>query len=205
VVESRPRITLCSGGDQSDPVAHGDRRRRGSRRRDQLESTRRQPEIEILGIRATGGGGLYVTFPVELQNTGTKLARARVSTFVGDTAVRVHPEAVDLLVNVPPSTVEVGVPRPQLGQLMPECGHETTLYNETLRVRVEAEGESVEATWHEHVYDENENRARYEVQQGYWRRGRGKETPDDERADAVREHEERVERGEDDESRYTHV
>lgn len=180
-------------------------RQRNKVLRDQLEAARREPDVEILGIRSTGGGGNSVTFAVEIQNTGTKLTRAQVSAFVGTAEVQVDPATLDLLVNMPPTGVEVAVPRPQLGQLMAECGHETTLYNETLRVRIDAGGETVEETWHEHVYEETENRPRHEVQRRYWRVGRGDETADDLRAEALREHIDRVESGEGERGRYQDV
>ena len=50
---------------------------------------------------------------------------------------------------------------------MPECGHATTLYGDTLHVRAETEGQVAEASWHEELYDPQTDRARYEVQQRY--------------------------------------
>jgi hypothetical protein len=50
--------------------------------------------------------------------------------------------------------------------------------------------------WHEAMFDPATDRARAEVQQRYWRRGRGEETEGDLRAQALLRHEQRIESGE---------
>lgn len=182
---------------------HVERQRNKVLRR-QLELAQPRPDVQILGIRPTGGG-THVTFVAEVQNVGTKPTRVTASARVGSRAVGVYLDSPDLLVNAPPVRIEVAVPRPELGDLMPACGDATTLYDETLHVRVEADKQSVEATWREELYDPVIDNARYEVQQAFWRRGRGDETADDRRADAIRQHEERIERGDIDSGRYIDV
>jgi hypothetical protein len=91
-------------------------------------------------------------------------------------------------------------PAAELGELMKECGHATTLYGETLHFRVDADGHHAEESWSEDLYDPDTDRARYEVQQRYWRSGRGEATEADYRAEMqselLRRHDERMERGE---------
>jgi len=74
------------------------------------------------------------------------------------------------------------------------------------RVRRAAAGKHrAEKTWHEESYDSVTDRARHEIQQRYWRRGRGEETNADRREDAIRAYEERLERGDDDPGRLIDV
>jgi hypothetical protein len=169
-------------------------RKRNKALEHQVELLKREPDVEIVGIRSTGGGGSFVTFTAEIQNVGTKPTRAQVSARVGSAPVRVHPSAADLLVNAPPVGIEVAVARPELGDLMHSASDLTTLYDETLTFTVTAGGKSAEMPWHEEVFDELTDRARWEVQQAAWRRGRGMTTEHDLRMDAIREYEERRDR-----------
>ncbi len=158
-----------------------------------LES--RQPEIRIVELVPTGGG-TFVDFRALVQNVGSKPARMKVTARVGDREVDASPEIPDLLTNAPPVRVSIWVPRPELGELMKECGDATTLYGETLHVRVDADGHRAEESWSEELYDFETDRARYEVQQRYWRRGRDEVTEGDLRAEALLRHEQRIESGE---------
>jgi hypothetical protein len=164
-----------------------------------LESPR--PEIRVVELEPTGGG-TFVDFRALVQNIGTKPARMKVTARVGDRKIDASPETPDLLVNSPPTRVTIWVPRPELGDLMTECGHATTLYGETLHFRVDANGHHAEESWTEELYDSDTDRACHEVQQRYWRRGRGEETADDRRADARTEYETRIESGEAAKGRY---
>lgn len=88
---------------------------------------------------------------------------------------------------------------------MKECNDATTLYGQTLHFRVNANGHRAEETWSEERYDPDTDRVRHEVQQRYWRRGRGEETDADRRTEALLEREERMERGDDDSGRLIDV
>jgi hypothetical protein len=98
--------------------------------------------------------------------------------------------------------VKVIVPRPELGDLVPEFANEPTLYNRTLRVEALDGQHRVASEWHEKVYSLEENAERYHVQQRVWRIGRGEDTPDDRRGAeldaAVRKYREKHVRGDDD-------
>lgn len=163
--------------------------------RDQLKQSERRPELALLDLHATGDGGNAVTFTAYVQNLGTRPTRATIRARVGDKDVTVYPAEIDLLVNAPRSPFEVAVPRPQLGDLMSEAGHATTLYDATLHVVAEADGQSIEACWREERFDADTDRARREIQDRYWRRHRGADTAVDRRAEAVREYEERRDSG----------
>lgn len=169
-------------------------RQRNAVLRDQLKQSERRAEIALLDLHPTGGGGNAVTFTAYVQNLGTRPTRATVSARVGEQPVNVNPSSIDLLVNSPRSAFEVAVPRPQLGDLMREVGHQTTLYGETLVVTVQGDGRGVEGTWADAELDEATNRAQWEVQQRYWRAGLGEETASDLRAAALQDHEAQIER-----------
>lgn len=77
---------------------------------------------------------------------------------------------------------------------MRECGHATTVYGETLTATLAADGHRDEREWREEFFDEAGDRARYHVQQRYWRRGRGETTEDDLRLEAILEYSERRDR-----------
>jgi hypothetical protein len=125
---------------------------------------RPRPDIRILELTPTGGG-TYVDFAVHIQNYGTQATRANVTAHVGDQGVQVAPEILDLLPNARPKRVAVYVPRPGLGDLVPEFNHETTLYDQTLTVEVIARKHRAARKWHELVYERGANKARYEIQQ----------------------------------------
>jgi hypothetical protein len=62
--------------------------------------------------------------------------------------------------------VFVEVPRPKLGELVREFGHETTLYNRELTLTVSVDGEQVAVEhWREEIYDAEANPDRYAIQQ----------------------------------------
>lgn len=164
----------------------------------------RLPEIRIVELKPTGAG-TFLDFTALVQNVGTKPARMTPHAHVGDRDVIAEAESLDLLVNAPPVRVFIRVLRPDLGELMPECDDATTLYGETLHFRVDADGEYAEESWREELYDSGTDRERYEIQQRYWRRGRGEETSNDLRAEALRRHEERIESGEPEDARYRDV
>ena len=150
--------------------------------------SRPRPDVRIVELAATGGG-TYVDFDALVQNYGTQPARVTVTARVGDDDVQVVHGTVDLLVNAPPTRVAIHIPRPQLGNLVPEFNHETTLYDQTLTVEARAGKHHASEEWHELVYEPETNRERYEIQLRVWRRGRGEETAADLREEFVSEHE----------------
>jgi hypothetical protein len=139
---------------------------------------RPRPDVRIVELTATGGG-THVDFNAFIQNYGTQPARVTIAAQVGDQDVQVGPRILDLLVNAPPSRVAVYVPRPQLGDLVPEFNNETTLYDQTLTVEATTGKQRASEDWHELVYEPDTNRERYEIQQRVWRQGRGEETASD--------------------------
>jgi hypothetical protein len=147
---------------------------------------RPRPDLRIVELISTGGG-THVDFDAYLQNYGTQVTRASVTARIGDQELQVAPDVLDLLVNAEPKRVAIYVPRPQLGDLVPEFNNETTLYDETLIVEATAGKQSKSAKWHELVYDPETNRERHEIQQRVWRRGRGEETANDLRVEFLRE------------------
>jgi len=158
-------------------------------------TTRPRPDFTIHELVPTGGG-TNVDFQATVQNVGTQPARATITARVGDTPVHVITPIVDLLVNAPSTTVQIRVPRPDAGDLIPEMGNEnaTTLYGETLTVEVaDAAGKHRQSeTWREWVYSLEDNYTRHAIQQRVWRRGRGEETPDDLRDQLLSRHEQNV-------------
>ena len=92
--------------------------------------------------------------------------------------------------------MKVFVPRPQLGDLVPQFNSVTTLYGKALRLEVSAGGHRVSTEWHEVIYTLEENYQRHHIQQRVWRFGRGEETEADRRGaefdDAVRRYRERA-------------
>jgi hypothetical protein len=91
--------------------------------------------LKIHEVEATGGG-TNIDFHVVVQNVGTKPMRYHVTARVVGTPVQVLDPTVDLLPNTPPTTVQIRVPRPDLGDLVKEFNNETTLYGEELVVEV---------------------------------------------------------------------
>ncbi len=150
-------------------------------------------DVQILDLTPGGGSGDYVDFNMYLVNHGTRQCRCTVTAQVAGEAVVCGPARVDLIPNRPPELVRVIVPRPRLGDLMSECNNETTLYEQTLVVRVIDGASPVEASWHEPIYDAETDRERHEIQQRYWRAGRGETTDADLRAEAIAERLRRLE------------
>jgi hypothetical protein len=103
--------------------------------------------------------------------------------------------------------VRVLVPRPKLGELVPQFNDTTTLYDQTLRVEVTVGKRKRKRSteWHEEVYGVEADSERYGIQQRVWRRGRGEETPDDLRAEHREERLRRLEDPEDDGQDYEFV
>ncbi len=147
---------------------------------------RPRPDLRIVGIRPTGGSSGRIDFTAEVANYGTQQCRAEFSATVAEREVECRPATADLLLNAAPTRVGVVVPRPELGDLVPELYDATTLYGETLRFEVRAgDHKAKPVTWSEELYDPQTDRARYEVQQRAWRRGRGQETDADRRAEVL--------------------
>ena len=82
---------------------------------------------------------------------GEQPARAIVTPRVGDEFVQVAPGILDLLVNNPPTRVAIYVPRPRVGDLLPEFNNDTTLYDRTLIVEARAGKHHASDEWHESV------------------------------------------------------
>lgn len=82
---------------------------------------------------------------------------------------------VELLTNSPSETVQIRVPRPQLGELVKAFNSETTLYGRQLVVELSHKKHRVIATWREHIYTTEENSTRQEIQAREWRIGREKQ------------------------------
>jgi len=152
------------------------------------EQPRRQrgprPDVRILELKSTGGSSGKVDFAALIQNYGTQPTRATLTATVGGVPVTCRLVTLDLLVNSEPSRVVIDVPRPDLGELVPEFSDEATLYGRELVLDVAVDGERVTAeTWREHVYDSETERERHAIQQRVWRRGRGEQTEGDLRAE----------------------
>jgi hypothetical protein len=154
---------------------------------------RPRPDVRILDLEASGGssgsGGSTgsVDFTLQVANYGTQQCRCQITARIADEVLLCHPAALDLIPNTPPTAVRVFVPRPRLGDLVPEFHNETTLYDQTLRVEAAAGKHTASKDWHEILYTPETNRDRYDLQQRAWRRGRGRETAEDLRADAINE------------------
>jgi hypothetical protein len=141
-------------------------------------------DARIVELKSTGGSPDAVTFAALVWNYGAGPTRATVRASVADQDVDTAPQTLNLLVGAEPTAVRIRVPRPSLGDLMAECNHETTLYGQELALEVVAGGRVTTETWREHVYDAATERARHDVQQRYWRLGRGDATEADLRAEA---------------------
>jgi hypothetical protein len=128
-----------------------------------------RPEVQIVELVPTDGGGADVEFRLVLENRGNKQIRVTVSAAVGDEPVRCEPADVNLLYNTEPTEVRILVPRPDLGDLVAEFNHETMLYGRTLTVEVVAGKKRPTETWTEHVYSVEENPGRYRIQQARWK------------------------------------
>jgi hypothetical protein len=143
---------------------------------------RPRPDVRLLELKRAGASAGRLDFALQVQNYGNQSARATVTARVGDQDVTATPAVLDLLGNGPPETVSIVVPRPELGDLMPECNNEPTLYGRELLVELTNDRHRSTETWRELIYDAETNRARYEVQERWWRLGRGEETEADTRA-----------------------
>jgi hypothetical protein len=147
-----------------------------------------KPDVRVLAIEPTGGGGGYVDFRGQVVNYGDRQTRSSFSATVGGEGVDCVPDHLDLIPNQPPQRVRIVVRRPALGDLVPEFGNEnaTTLYGETLVFTATGDdGETASCPWTEHVYSDDDNPARAEIQRRVWRVGRGNGTPADFRAEAT--------------------
>ena len=149
-------------------------------------------DVRLLDVTETGGASDFIDFRAEVVNYGTRQTRCTVRELVGEEEVRCHPATVDLLANEPPTPIRVMVDRPRLGDLVPEFNHETTLYDETLRVTATAEGAETSQEWHEVVYTPEENAQRHAIQQRKWRLGRGGTDPNDLRMEYLSESDQRA-------------
>jgi hypothetical protein len=155
-------------------------------------ATRPRPDVRILELKPTGGSSGELDFSAHVANYGTQQCRCEMRARVGDETVECRPPTLDLTPNTPPQLVRVIVPRPRLGDLVPQFNNETTLYGNTLRVEAAAGKKQASRGWHEVIYTQEENPQRYAIQQRVLRRSRGEETPDDLRADAIDEHFQRI-------------
>jgi hypothetical protein len=153
--------------------------------------SRPRPDVRILELKSVGGTSDFVDFNIHVANYGTQQCRCVLTARVGEEAVECGPPALDLIPNVAPQLVRVIVPRPRLGELVPQFNHETTLYDRTLHVEASVGKHKATSDWHETIYTPETNRERYDIQQRVWRRG-GEETPDDLRADAIDDHFRRI-------------
>jgi hypothetical protein len=145
------------------------------------------PDVRILDIRAEGGSSGIVTFVADVQSRAPHQLRLTFSARVGDREVTCRPQLQDVVVNQMPLQLHVDVPRPELGDLVPEFGNENamTLYGRTLTVDVVVDGGGVVSrSWDEPVYGVGSNHARHEIQQRVWRIGRGEGTEADFRGEA---------------------
>jgi hypothetical protein len=143
--------------------------------------------VQVIALKPTGGGSDYVDFVAEVQNYETVPIRVTASAKVGGEAVAVHPEQLDLLANALPTAVRIIVPRPRRGELVDAFAGETTLYGATLRFAVAIDDvEVAHLEWTEIVYS-SDNSARQVIQERIWRIGRGEETEDDLRAEAIQQ------------------
>jgi hypothetical protein len=162
-------------------------------------------DLRILDLKSTGGGSTYVDFSLDLANYGGRQCRCTMAARIGDVEVQCLPQTLDLIPNTPPQNVRVLVPRPELGDLVAQFGHETTLYDRTLHIEASAEKSRASSEWHEKIYDRATEAERYEIQRRVWRRSRGEETADDLRAEVIENWVERRDRGDSDSDRYENV
>jgi hypothetical protein len=134
-----------------------------------------RPEVKILDLVETGGNSIAVDFRVEIVNLGTEFCRAEITASVDGRRVETNPTKVDLVAGAPPQHARILVPRPALGNLVPEFSNATTLYARTLTVVAMTDRGSVQRQWKEHVYTPDENLVRYAIQRRVWAAGRGED------------------------------
>ena len=147
-----------------------------------------RPDVRVIALEPEGGGGDSIDFALTLQNFGSQPIRASITAKVGESSVACEPSSVDLLYNRLPVRVRIVVPRPSLGDLVPELEHQTTLYGRPLEVEVAAGSKRRWTVWTERIYSAEEDEERHAVQRRTWRLARGEETapargPDDEELD----------------------
>jgi hypothetical protein len=63
-----------------------------------------------------------------VANYGTQQCRATFAASVDGHEVRCNPAFLDLIPNREPERIAIEVPRPDLGDLVPEFNNDTTLY-----------------------------------------------------------------------------
>jgi PIN domain len=111
-LQNKARLAGIQFVEPPDPperaTAEHPRRRRGPR-----------PDVRIFDLKATGGSSGNVDFRALIQNYGTQPVRAIVTGAVNGEAVVCRPDTLNLLVNAEPSRVDIDVPRPELGDLVP--------------------------------------------------------------------------------------
>jgi hypothetical protein len=112
-------------------------------------TSRPRPEIRIVELKSTGGSSGQVDFSAHVANYGTQQCRCELEAAVDGDAVECRPRTLDLVPNAPPQVVRVIVPRPRLGDLVPELNSKTTLYNKTLRAKATAGKQQALSAWRE--------------------------------------------------------
>lgn len=153
----------------------------------------RRPDVRILEMDATGGSAGRVDLSVHVANYGELRCRGMFTASIDGREVTCNPPMRDLVPGDPEQRIEIIVPSPELGDLVPALNNETTLYSRTLVFKA-SDGENVASQeWREHIYDSQTELARHEAQQRAWRIGRGKDTADDRRAEFIWESERRRE------------
>jgi hypothetical protein len=130
---------------------------------------RPRPEIRVVGLYATGGASGKVTFTADVANYGTQQCRATFRASVAGEEARWSPDYADLIPNAPPVSVTIVVPRPTLGDLVPQFANEPTLYGQALVVEAICGKRRASEEWREAVYDAEANLERHEIQQRIWR------------------------------------
>jgi hypothetical protein len=152
-------------------------------RRGETDAPAVAPSFEIAErLRCTGSGEAFLNFGFGVANYGAQSCRATVEARVGSQSVEVRPQTLELMANTSSQSVTVVVPRPKLGNLIPQFNDEPTLYGEVLTIEVHADRGNAHAedTWQERIYTPEENSARTEIQQREWRFGKGEQTEADE-------------------------
>jgi hypothetical protein len=136
-----------------------------------VPSPPRAPEIEILTVKESGGNNKSVQFIVEVANRGTKSCRATIDADVDGWKAICSPVELDLGADDGVHRATVYVSRPAMADLVKAFDNTVTLYGRRLTVRVTATGETVQKSWREHVYTEEENVERAAIQRDVWKTG----------------------------------
>jgi hypothetical protein len=122
----------------------------------------------VLGVELSATTDDELTFTVAAGQTGTSpstgvVVRAAVGA---EQVAELPPFDVPADQN---HSVQVHVPRPRLGTVVPECGDQPTLYGEPLVVTAtDARGTSTSAEWRERPVVRGADPARYEAMQRAW-------------------------------------